>query len=490
MRRRSIGLLAIAAAVLLTISGCAQSVTGSATIVPAANANLSVTGDSHDQFDTTVKNAISDVMAFWKLNYPKVSGGHALPPLTGGLYSIDGDQVIANHGLSGPESGNGCLSDDPSAIIDNAFYCEVDDSVVWDRAPDHLVPVLGAKYGPILVAMVFAHEFGHAIQNRLGVLDENLPTIDTESQADCASGAFMGSVLNGLAPHFRITAAQLDEALNGYLLVRDQTPTDAKDISHGNGFDRLSAIDDGIAHGASFCYAKSYFDRHFTERPFQTDTDNGITDATRGGNQAIGAVLSPAGTNPADGLQPNLNAYWTAAAKTVHKSFTPVKYAQAPQPKCGASATSQFGYCPTDNTVYYSSGFADQAYNSLASLNINTNTAEVSVVANQPADYALGTLFVIGWGMAVEHQLFGRSTTDQAGLLSAVCYSGAYSKSINTDAPANTKAFVLSAPDLDEATSAMLNLVDLDQAYGARGTTGLQRIQYFVTGYNGGLSAC
>jgi hypothetical protein len=114
----------------------------------------------------------------------------------------------------------------------------------------------------------------------------------------------------------------------------------------------------------------------------------------------------------------------------------------------------------------------------------------VSVVENQPADYALGTLFVIGWGMAVERQLFGRSTTDQAGLLSAICYSGAYSKSINKDAPATGQAFVLSPPDLDEATSAMLNLVGLDQAYGARGTTGLERIQNFVKGYNGGLSVC
>jgi hypothetical protein len=36
----------------------------------------------------------------------------------------------------------------------------------------------------------------------------------------------------------------------------------------------------------------------------------------------------------------------------------------------------------------------------------------------------------------------------------------------------------------------MLNLVALDKAYGARGTTGLQRVQAFVKGYNGGLSVC
>jgi hypothetical protein len=36
----------------------------------------------------------------------------------------------------------------------------------------------------------------------------------------------------------------------------------------------------------------------------------------------------------------------------------------------------------------------------------------------------------------------------------------------------------------------MLNLVGLDQSYGARGTTGLQRVQSFVKGYGGGLSVC
>jgi hypothetical protein len=43
---------------------------------------------------------------------------------------------------------------------------------------------------------------------------------------------------------------------------------------------------------------------------------------------------------------------------------------------------------------------------------------------------------------------------------------------------------------MDEATSAMLNLVGEDRSFGARGTTGLQRVQAFVKGYQGGLSVC
>jgi len=95
----------------------------------------------------------------------------------------------------------------------------------------------------------------------------------------------------------------------------------------------------------------------------------------------------------------------------------------------------------------------------------------------------------MGWGLAVRHQLFSRPMTGKDALLAAACYVGAYAKDINLPAT-NTPRFLLSPPDMDEATSAMLNLVAEDKAYGARGTTGLQRIQSFVKGYQGGLSVC
>ncbi|MFN2517985.1 MAG: hypothetical protein ABR604_02915, partial [Jatrophihabitantaceae bacterium] len=127
------------------------------------------------------------------------------------------------------------------------------------------------------------------------------------------------------------------------------------------------------------------------------------------------------------------------------------------------------------------------AYNSLDDKHVDRQTRKVSLLENQPADFALGTLFAVGWGLAVRHQLFNRSMEGQDGLLAASCYTGAYAKDINV---ANTRSFALSPPDMDEATSAMLNLVGDDRAYGARGTTGLQRIQSFVKGYQGGLSVC
>jgi predicted metalloprotease len=474
----------------LALGACASVVDGTPSARTAPNSTLAVVGDSGSPFDITVKNALSDVLAFWKINYPRIAKGASLPPIKGGFFSVDGQEVVDTGNVTGPVTKEGCLARSVKFIVNNAAFCFVDDSIIWDRAPGHLVPALGKKYGDLLVALAFAHEFGHALQYRTGDYKLDLPTIAFESQADCAAGAFLGTVQKNQAPHFRASPEQLDQAMNGYLQVRDSTPTSPDDLSHGNGFDRLSAIEDGVLHGPTYCYDRAYFNRKFTERPFVSDDDY-----SRGGNETLEQVLDPAPINPSGsggggGLQPDLNRFWKAAAQLIKKDWKDVKIAEADHPKCGASSTSQFGYCPDDNTVYYSKDQATKAYNSLADKKIDPSTHNISLVENQPADFALGTLFVVGWGMAVRHQLFGRSTDDGPALLAASCYTGAYSKDINLENGDSTHPFILSPPDMDEATSAMLNLVGEDSTYGARGTTGLQRIQSFVKGYNGGLSVC
>jgi predicted metalloprotease len=469
----------------LVLGGCTAVVSGRYDApAPAPNANLTVVGDSGDAFDQTVKNGLADVMSFWRKEYPSVSGGRPLPGLTGKLYSVDG----ANPNAAAKQ--NACLSRaGVDVIVDNAFYCELDDSIAWDRNPHHLVPVLGAKYGSLLVAMVFAHEFGHAVQARLGLFNQQVPTIVHESQADCAAGAFTATVMQNQAPHIRATAADLDRALIGYLNVRDDTPADEKDISHGDGFDRIGALADGFEHGVTECYKPNWADRKFTERPFVP----GSQDEQQQGNEPFEQVINPGPANQGGGgLQPDLNLFWKTAATSINKTWHDVKIAQATHPACG-DTTSSFGYCPDDNTVYFDQNFARQAYDSMSVLSVDNQTGNVSVIENQPGDFALGTLFAYGWGLAVRHQLFNRSLDDGAALLAAGCYTGAYAKDINV--PSDTsrpdaRQFILSPPDMDEATSAVLRLVASDQAYGARGTTGLDRVLSFIKGYNGGLGVC
>jgi predicted metalloprotease len=475
---------AFTAAAALALTACSTIVDGHPRAGNAPNANFSVNGDSGGSFDTTVKNAISDVVDFWRVEYPKISGGTPLRPLKGGYWSVDGLEV-ARTNEAGAAAKEACIARSPSFIVDNGAFCTLDDSIAWDRAPTHLFPKLAAKYGPLMVALVFAHEFGHAISYRMGVFDQDLPTIDTESQADCAAGAWAAYALAGKAAHFRdITPLKLDDALEGFLDGRDSTPGTPEDVSHGNGFDRLSALADGIDRGAAYCYSSGYFrSRTFTERPFTTQADY-----EAGGNQPLADVLD---TSSANIFVQDLNRFWTGAAKSINKTFQPVKIAQADHPPCATSAATEFGYCPGDNTVYFNSTFAKQAYYSLPDVTGDPDTGNITLLFNQPADFALGVLFALGWGMAVRHQLFGRSTDDKDALVSGVCYTGAYAKDINlADDPTQTRIILLSPADLDEATSAMLDQVGKPQAFGARGTTGLDRIQAFVKGYRGGLSVC
>jgi predicted metalloprotease len=477
--------LAVAVSAATLLSGCASVVDGRPSAANAPNANIEVKGDSGGAFDTTVKNALSDIMDFWKVEFPKVSGGKALTPLKGGLFSVDGLQVAESKSVDGPAKDEACIAKDASFIIDNGAFCTLDDSIAWDRAPTHLFAQLAQKYGPLMVALIFAHEFGHAISYRLGIFDKRLPTIDTESQADCAAGAWAAYALEGQAAHFRdVTPQKLDDALEGFLDGRDSTPDTPQDVSHGNGFDRLSAVADGIDKGATYCFSPGYFaSRTFTERVFAQQSDY---DA--GGNEPLDSVLAPSADNT---FVQDLNRFWTAAAKSINKTFTPVKIAEADHPKCdSASSASEFGYCSTDNTVYYSAAFAKAAYNSLPAVSGDEATGNITLSDNQPADFALGTLFSIGWGLAVRHQLFGRSMTDKSALIAAVCYTGSYAKDINVATATHGQLITLSPADLDEATSSMLDQVGQSKAFGDRGSTGLDRIQSFVKGYRDGLSGC
>ncbi|MCW2490688.1 MAG: putative metalloprotease [Frankiales bacterium] len=444
----------------------------------APDANFPVVNDGHSAFDQLVKNAIDDVQNFWRGAYPTISGGKAYPELKGKVYSVDGSHLTA------AVRQNACLQQEPASIVDNAFYCRADDSVAYDRSDQHLVPTLGRKYGSFIVAAVIAHEWGHAIQQRLGIFDQNLPTIVTESQADCAAGAFIRTVQDQRARHFLLTQQQLDQTLLGYLQVRDPPPVTTSQISHGNGFDRLSAMADGIGSGAAFCFGADYVNRRFTERPFTTEADY-----LNQGNVAFQKVITPGPPSArSSGLQADLNRFFSGAASSIHKTWQAVDTGRAAHPPCAVQLPTQFGYCASQNTVYFNEPFARQAYYSLPDHSINRSTGAVTLTDNAPADYALGTLFVYGWGLSARHQLLNAATTGGDSVIAASCYAGAYSADINTENPPG--GFALSPPDMDEATEAILRLVPLDQAYGAQGTTGLQRIQAFTKGYFGGLLVC
>ena len=89
-------------------------------------------------------------------------------------------------------------------------------------APDGLLAQLAPRTSaPSILGVVFAHEFGHAVQSRAGVLDQQLPTITTEQQADCFAGAWVAHAASGDGDGITFTDADVRSGLVAMIQVRD-----------------------------------------------------------------------------------------------------------------------------------------------------------------------------------------------------------------------------------------------------------------------------
>src|SRR5262249_28255100 len=143
------------------------------------------------------------------------------------------------------------------------------DFVAWDT--QQLFPKLTQQFGAFAPALVLAHEWGHAIQARVGF--DSSETVYLEQQADCFAGAWAGHVASGDSS-LSVSAGDLDRALAGMLQLSDPVGVDSsQDGAHGNGFDRVSAFQDGVEGGASACAAYANNPPTLTESGFTSEAD-------------------------------------------------------------------------------------------------------------------------------------------------------------------------------------------------------------------------
>ena len=187
-----------------------------------------------------VEAALADVEDFWEQVYPEVYGG-SLEPLAG----------YYPYGPGTPQSELPPCEDVVTYedIASNAFYCPPGDLIAWD-VPGLIEP-LYEQFGAFTIAIVMAHEFGHAIQERAGISGD---TILLEQQADCFAGAWAAHVNSGGSERFQVGVDDLDQAVAGFLELRDGIGASAADpLAHGSGFDRIAAFQDGFEQGAARC---------------------------------------------------------------------------------------------------------------------------------------------------------------------------------------------------------------------------------------------
>lgn len=434
------------------------------TTPPPADGGIIDFGDTKPQqpYDNFLNAAFADITQFWQDNYSSVYGGTFEP--VQGIYAHYPQRQPLPPSCDGPVPYE--------AVEGNAFYTTCGDIIVYDDAL--LLPDLVERLGAAAVGVVAAHEYGHAVQARAGVFDLDLPTVDTEQQADCFAGAWAAHVALGESDTLTFDDTDVKSGIIAMIEVRDPPGIDvASDPSgHGSGFDRVGAFQEGFINGLARCAG-------FIENPnpridlvFLDEQD-----AASGGNLPYEEILAALPLALDTFWQPTLDASGVAFTSPSFVAFDP----NGTAPACDGQAVEQLRntatYCATNNTIVYDDVFVQDLYARLGDLSFG---------------YPLATAYSDAVQVALQSALTG----EPRALLND-CLVGAWIVDIvpvvnadNTIGPRNpNQEILLSAGDLDEAVITAIALGDEARTTDVRGTA-FEKIDSFRAGVLGGLQSC
>jgi len=225
-------------------------------------------------YDDFLLASLTDIEVWLTERFPQVYG-EPYEPLEGKVYAAYPERPDDIPGCGEPRT----TYDDVQLFV--AFYCPpfpngTGDFIVYDdgASDDSLLFNLAEQFGPATIGIVLAHEYGHAIQQRTGVLDEDLPTITTEQQADCIAGAWAGRARRGAAIGVPFSDTDVRAGLIAMIRVEDPVGIDQfAPGGHGSGFDRVGAFQVGFQEGLGRCAELIDDPLPLTPNQFQTETD-------------------------------------------------------------------------------------------------------------------------------------------------------------------------------------------------------------------------
>lgn len=417
--------------------------TGTAVAVGAAVSSASSTSTSMPDSasarsaDEVMRSAIDDVQAYWTSELPKVYGAQYVP--------IPASRLDAYTSTDWPAACGTTGTTPYEDVENNAFYCSTDDFLAWDS--EKLIPTLRARFGDFGVALVAAHELGHAVQARTGTSASS--TIPLELQADCFAGAWAKHATKTKGDTYNVTKSDLEEALSGYLSFRDATGTDPRtEGAHGSAFDRIGAFSDGFTGGASRCKDYDTDPPAVTEIPFVSGSD-----AANQGNLPFADLVTAA--------KRDLDAYWTESLGRT--PVTSVVASAKKRQQCAKGDTRPVVACG-DGVVAYDPAALEAAY-------------------GKYGDYAAATLMAKAWGDAAQRDgsVNVRNAPRQR---VGECLAGAWAAAMVNGTARTTDT--LSPGDLDEAVSAMIEYPGPTTP----GNSAFVRYQAFRHGFEHGASTC
>ncbi|SFD70453.1 Putative neutral zinc metallopeptidase [Actinopolyspora alba] len=473
--RRLLAGSATAVALCLLVTGCSRPIDGIPTAndepevdtvagLPASDgpsgrkpgvtdAKLPVVGSTGGEIDTLAVDTVADVRQYWKTAYPDTFDGTAFRPIAR-LVSYDSrntDRRVCGQRLAG---------------LANAFYCPRSDTIAWDRGV--LLPKLRSTFGQLAPVTVLAHEIGHAVQHRAGLVDDDTPTLVSEQQADCFAGAFFRHAAEGSAPHIRVSTGNGLNTVMGVLsYIRDAPGRTgfADPRAHGTAFDRVSAFQYGFSDGPSRC--AEITEKSVTERTTQfhfwkdkQESDLPVeADNIRAVARSLRKVFSETG-------------------------FAPPRVIIGPRSCGGADSTEPVSYCVETNTV-------------------SVRLAGLREIAQPPTDgertagygdFAAYAQLASRYTLAVQESAGLSLRGDGAGLRTA-CLVGAWSGLLVEDpiGQRNPVGKLRIAPgDVDEGVAALLgedSLIAADMT-GSQVPAGFPRVEAFRIGFQQGMTPC
>jgi len=405
-------------------------------------------------YDVLIPAAVDNIQAFWASEFEAVYGQPYEPIPDSSLHPYDEDN------LPPPCGGYEFTYEE---MADNAFWCTVEGFMAWDD--QGLFPELYTDYGPFAVAMVLAHEWGHAIQDQIDYEDV---TITMEQQADCFAGAWTAHALETEDEVLGLRVADLEIALGGMLRFRDAPGTSAADPhAHGSGFDRINAFQEGYELGAVRCAEYPTNPPRVVDLPFLSDED-----FESGGNLDYDTAIELAGTD--------LNEFWRSINRSFEPITTYIPYDPRTErvPMCeGVRMTEDEGtyiirFCFQENTIIWDDNMLRTVHRNIG-------------------DFGAATLLGTTWAEAAQKQLgsgeaFIRS---RQGLLQQACFTGAWAGgSVTSDVE---EKLLLSPGDLDEAVQAFLSFSQTPDELGRTSTgSAFERSQAFRVGFFDGAESC
>lgn len=449
----------LALAAVLGLPGCAAVIIGAPRFADpsprtggGAVGEVTVVGAVEGSVDEVTRDALADLEVYWADVLPEVFGT-GFQPLAGGYFSVDpGDVDPRDY-----PNGVGCEAA-PLEVENNAFYCQApdtvhSDSISYDRA---FLEELADGYGQFIPALVMAHEFGHAVQARVGAPQSS---IAIETQADCHAGAWAAWVAAGGAEYSQLREPDLDELLRGYFLLRDPVGTStAVESAHGSYFDRVSAFQEGFDSGPEACRDNFGADRLFTQGSFRDDDE-----ALSGGNASYPELLQI--------VDESLPTVWEQAFRELFGedfSAPDLRPFDSEAPDCSRDPGRDLVYCSDEQLVAF-------------------DETDLTVPAYELGDFAVATAVAIPYALSARDQL-GLSTDDEAAIRSALCLTGWYAAKVFNGQAGET--VLISPGDIDESVQFLLSYGASARVVPEVELSGFQQVDLFRAGFVEGLRAC